>query len=369
MAQKNISNFKFPLSLVLLVSIKLLLTTTILAQHRFDLKGFGFDIFSGRKVTMYYREDLSHGSRMDTVITIIKNGCFSLYGFIENPAATATIIIEEESKTFGFVLDSGLTEIRLNRNLFPRDIYPIMSATNVMYRKVKKMYASNMTHEGPLHNQTHRDVLLKALEMVKQNPHNFYSAIVLANVSIWPTSILLEDLHDAWEGLGAGIKSTETGKYIERKIKNKDKASIGQPLPKFELLDENGGLFTNSLMKPKPYIIVFGASWCSPCKKLIPVIKAKHSKYAEKGLEILYINLENDKAKWQKMINDFSIQRFTNVYDSSKPNFSAISFAFEIKGIPIVLVVDDKQIIHYNSIKQGDYDIKTIDSYIDRMLN
>jgi len=51
-----------------------------------------------------------------------------------------------------------------------------------------------------------------------------------------------------------------------------------------------------SQFQGKPVILVFWATWCPYCKKLLPGIEALNTKYAKQGLITLGINIKED---WQ----------------------------------------------------------------------
>ena len=52
----------------------------------------------------------------------------------------------------------------------------------------------------------------------------------------------------------------------------------------------------------KPVILVFWATWCPYCKKLLPGLERLHQQYAAKGLTILAVNIMEDwkpKVYWR----------------------------------------------------------------------
>jgi len=51
-----------------------------------------------------------------------------------------------------------------------------------------------------------------------------------------------------------------------------------------------------SQFQGQPVILVFWATWCPYCKKLLPGIERLNVKYADKGLKILALNIKED---WQ----------------------------------------------------------------------
>jgi cytochrome c biogenesis protein CcmG, thiol:disulfide interchange protein DsbE len=60
------------------------------------------------------------------------------------------------------------------------------------------------------------------------------------------------------------------------------------------LLNLAGDAVTLSEFKGRPTLLVFWASWCPYCKKLLPGIAALNNKYAEQGLIVLAVNIKED---------------------------------------------------------------------------
>ena len=46
----------------------------------------------------------------------------------------------------------------------------------------------------------------------------------------------------------------------------------------------------------------FWASWCSPCRADIPHIKEVYEKYKDKGLNVLAISFDSNKAAWKSAV-------------------------------------------------------------------
>lgn len=62
--------------------------------------------------------------------------------------------------------------------------------------------------------------------------------------------------------------------------------------PAWRLLDPSGQPVTSESLKGKTVVVDFWATWCPPCKEEIPGYIALQKKYADKGLVIVGISLD-----------------------------------------------------------------------------
>jgi len=68
--------------------------------------------------------------------------------------------------------------------------------------------------------------------------------------------------------------------------------------------------------KGKLVYLDFWASWCIPCRKSFPFMNEMQSKYKDKGLEIIAINLDTDITLVRKFLKQYPAQ-FKIAYDST----------------------------------------------------
>jgi len=66
-------------------------------------------------------------------------------------------------------------------------------------------------------------------------------------------------------------------------------------------------------LKGKVVLVDFWASWCEPCKQSFPVMEDLHKRYAEKGLIIIAVNVDENRADMEAFLKknnvSFSILR------------------------------------------------------------
>jgi peroxiredoxin len=79
---------------------------------------------------------------------------------------------------------------------------------------------------------------------------------------------------------------------------------VGTKVPEIALPGATGETVKLSSLKGKVVLIDFWASWCGPCRRSMPGLKAVYKKYKDKGLEIYGISLDDNKAAWDKAVKE-----------------------------------------------------------------
>ncbi len=52
-------------------------------------------------------------------------------------------------------------------------------------------------------------------------------------------------------------------------------------------------------------LVMFGASWCPKCVNELPKVKSLYSKWQQKGLEVVFVSLDNNEEEFLNFVNDF----------------------------------------------------------------
>ncbi len=88
----------------------------------------------------------------------------------------------------------------------------------------------------------------------------------------------------------------------------------GDTPPAIDAPDQLGKTVELSALRGKVVLIDFWASWCGPCKQEMPVLEALHKKYAEQGLVIVGINIDNNPKKMNNFLKGTPVS-FRIVHD------------------------------------------------------
>lgn len=87
-------------------------------------------------------------------------------------------------------------------------------------------------------------------------------------------------------------------------------------------------------------IVVFGASWCRPCRIEERVLKYFYNKLDTSKFDIIHISLDNNFNKWRKYIHDDSFPWKSYILPN---NFdSDLTQKLNIKGIPTNFLIDQE---------------------------
>ena len=143
---------------------------------------------------------------------------------------------------------------------------------------------------------------------------------------------------------------------------------IGQKAPQFEVPDQSGALFFSSSLTGKPYLLAFGATWCIPCKKNYPLLNKIYQENKAKGFEIVSVNLDADRKKWEEQILSYNLN-WINVSELVEWEKSKISKLFDVRALPFYLLIDKNGVIVYNSFQLDDIEGRQLKKYIDSILN
>lgn len=113
--------------------------------------------------------------------------------------------------------------------------------------------------------------------------------------------------------------------------------AIGASFPTLELKDIKGNIITSqSLFADNKYVYIdLWASWCVPCIKEIPALKALEKEYANKNIKFVSISIDAKPEAWHKALAKYDLHGY-QFHDQD----NRIGKILNIQGIPRFLFYD-----------------------------
>jgi thiol-disulfide isomerase/thioredoxin len=81
---------------------------------------------------------------------------------------------------------------------------------------------------------------------------------------------------------------------------------VGQPYA-FELLGVDGRTIRSERLLGQVVIVDCWATWCTPCMKKMPALKAMHDRWRGDGLAVIGVNFDQDTGKARSVIEDLQL--------------------------------------------------------------
>ena len=152
-----------------------------------------------------------------------------------------------------------------------------------------------------------------------------------------------------------GAKMKESSKESEPSKQQASNPS-GSNSDQVKLTTLDGKPFSLSSLKGKVVYIDFWASWCGPCRGMMPFSKQLHESLTEKekkNIIFLYISIDASEEGWKKAITDMGME---GVQVISPGNWnSEVCKYYQIGSIPRYMIMDKSgKIVDFNAKRPND---------------
>jgi thiol-disulfide isomerase/thioredoxin len=126
-------------------------------------------------------------------------------------------------------------------------------------------------------------------------------------------------------------------------------ARVGQPLA-FKFTAVDGRAVDLEGLRGKVVLIDCWATWCPPCLREMPHVKAAHDRFHARGFEIVGISSDDDREALEKFVKENRIP--WPQYFDGKGELNQFALRFDIGGIPTMWLLDRKgELRDLNAVK------------------
>jgi thiol-disulfide isomerase/thioredoxin len=173
------------------------------------------------------------------------------------------------------------------------DLYNNMPLLNDAYKE----YVQTLTMVG-LDPKAQRALIDKTLALIPPTSN----AYKIALAGVWQAYVQKEPNNFTYYAeqwlTRYKAESPQYTQSIEAALGQVRSQVVGGPAPEIKLGTPEGGEFGLSQLRGKVVLVDFWASWCGPCRRAFPEVKAIYAKYSKQNFEILGVSLDRDKDAW-----------------------------------------------------------------------
>ena len=163
--------------------------------------------------------------------------------------------------------------------------------------------------------------------------------MVAYEVGYMKDNMTLEQLEQVFGQFDVKVQQSKWGKAIRESIELRQRIEPGRLAPEFTLARRDSSLVSLADYRGKVVVLDFWASWCRPCRASFPWVREFYEEYREKGVEIIGVSIDENKASWEKALDEERLP-WPQVIDEIEKGRSRVGGLYHVLAVPMFVVVD-----------------------------
>jgi thiol-disulfide isomerase/thioredoxin len=239
-------------------------------------------------------------------IITTKDQKYLVHVFVENAQIDVNIDLENTNRSK--VSGSDLNNLF---RTFADGLIPYYEMTVELQNmaETQKMTPELKTEITDKYNEITGKLLQYSTKFIVENPGTLMTALVLNDAIM--QGLPIDEAQKAYDMLDSNVKNSGLGQTaLQTLIKaNVPDLSVEQKFRDLTMKNPaNEDISISDYAGKGNYVLImFWASWCTPCRLENPNIAALYEKYKKQGFEIVGVSLEKDRQQWIEAIREDSM--------------------------------------------------------------
>jgi len=136
-----------------------------------------------------------------------------------------------------------------------------------------------------------------------------------------------------------------------------------KPAAAFTAADIDGRSWSLEGLRGKVVVLDFWATWCPPCRRLLPDLKRLNAEYKDRGVVVLGVNRDEELGELRKAVKELGLD-WPQIHD---PSHAAAELAelYDVRELPTTVIIDQRGRLYK---RWGTMDRK-MSTYLDALLD
>lgn len=183
------------------------------------------------------------------------------------------------------------------------------------------------------------EIIQEQNRFMEKYADSYLNLDALANYS---SKLTAKELKEKFSKFSPELQKSFSGRTIANWINKLEHTDAGEIAPDFTVQDPEGNSFNFYSVKAKVKLLDFWASWCSPCRAMIPDVKKLYDDFHDKGFEIVSISMDKSKKAWLKALEDEKMPWKQGCDFKGADNVDVpLMKAYAFWGVPYLFLIDE----------------------------